>query len=86
MNKNNTIKKKQLRDCRNKEGEKIRENILFFIQNATAPCRTSEIFQHFGLSAYQARHYLQSLEREGKIRRTPPRRGAKTLWETAKQK
>ncbi|HFD2631893.1 TPA: FaeA/PapI family transcriptional regulator, partial [Escherichia coli] len=55
MNKNNTTKKKQLRDCRNKEGEKIRENILFFIQNATAPCQTSEIFQHFGLSAYQAR-------------------------------
>ncbi|HCB9839992.1 TPA: FaeA/PapI family transcriptional regulator [Escherichia coli] len=63
----------------------MREDILFFIQNATPPCRTYEIFQHFGLSAYQARYYLQCLEKEGKIRRTPPRRGARTLWETARQ-
>ncbi|EKG7896023.1 FaeA/PapI family transcriptional regulator [Salmonella enterica] len=63
----------------------MRKNILSFIQSATAPCRTSEIFEYFGLSAYQARHYLLSLEKEGKIRRTPFRRGAKTLWETTRQ-
>ncbi|HGF6377259.1 TPA: FaeA/PapI family transcriptional regulator, partial [Escherichia coli] len=31
-------------------------------------------------STYQARHYLLCLEKEGKIRRTPLRRGASTLW------
>ncbi|EEZ1299116.1 dolichol monophosphate mannose synthase [Escherichia coli] len=46
-----------------------------------APCRTSEVAEHLGVSAYQARHYLQCLEREGKIKRSPVRRGASTLWE-----
>ena len=37
------------------------------------------------MSAYQARHYLMCLEKEGKIRRTPLRRGARTLWEVARE-
>ncbi|WDB54691.1 FaeA/PapI family transcriptional regulator (plasmid) [Escherichia albertii] len=28
------------------------------------------------ITFYQARHYLICLEKEGKIKRTPPRRGA----------
>ncbi|EHH6591766.1 dolichol monophosphate mannose synthase, partial [Escherichia coli] len=42
---------------------------------------TTEIAIHFGLSAYQARYYLMTLEKEGKIKRSPVRRGASTLWE-----
>ncbi|WFZ20258.1 FaeA/PapI family transcriptional regulator [Escherichia coli] len=37
------------------------------------------------MSAYQARHYLMCLEKEGKIRRTPLRRGARTLWEVVRE-
>ncbi|HBA8858995.1 TPA: hypothetical protein J1221_005023, partial [Escherichia coli] len=49
------------------------------------PCRTADISSHFDMSAYQARHYLMCLEKEGKIRRTPLRRGARTLWEVARE-
>nr|WP_284729473.1 FaeA/PapI family transcriptional regulator [Escherichia coli] len=34
------------------------------------------------MSVYQARYYLTCLEKEGKIKRTPPRRGACILWVT----
>ncbi|EET9109053.1 FaeA/PapI family transcriptional regulator [Escherichia coli] len=37
------------------------------------------------MSAYQARHYLMCLEKEGEIRRTPLRRGVRTLWEAARE-
>lgn len=62
----------------------MRKSILSFIQNTGTPCQTSEVAEHFSLSAYQARHYLQSLEKAGKIRRSPLRRGARTLWEAVR--
>ncbi|HGB1098993.1 TPA: FaeA/PapI family transcriptional regulator [Salmonella enterica subsp. enterica serovar Enteritidis] len=57
-----------------------KKQILAFIENIKIPCKTSEIAIHFGMSTYQARHYLLCLEKERKIRRTPLRRGASTLW------
>ena len=59
--------------------------ILSFIQEINTPCRTADISSHFDMSAYQARHYLMCLEKEGKIRRTPLRRGARTLWEVVRE-
>ncbi|EOC6713683.1 FaeA/PapI family transcriptional regulator [Escherichia coli] len=59
--------------------------ILDFIQEINEPCKTTEIAIRFDMSAYQARHYLLCLEKEGKIRRTPLRRGACTLWAAAKE-
>ncbi|EFI6241764.1 dolichol monophosphate mannose synthase [Escherichia coli] len=60
----------------------MKDNILTFLTELKTPCRTTEIaIQHFGLSAYQARYYLMTLEKEGKIKRSPVRRGASTLWE-----
>ncbi|WP_244568673.1 FaeA/PapI family transcriptional regulator [Escherichia coli] len=46
---------------------------------------TSDIASRLEMSAYQARHYLMCLEKEGKIGRTPLRRGARTLWEVARE-
>ncbi|EPB2926924.1 FaeA/PapI family transcriptional regulator [Escherichia coli] len=62
-----------------------KKQILSFIQEIKTPCRTADISSHFGMSAYQARHYLMSLEKEGKIRHTPFHRGARTLWEVARE-
>ncbi|HAX5195990.1 TPA: FaeA/PapI family transcriptional regulator [Escherichia coli] len=62
-----------------------KKQILDFIQEIKAPCRTTDIVSRFEMSAYQARHYLMCLEKEGKIRRTPLRRGARTLWEVARE-
>ncbi|HII2442295.1 TPA: FaeA/PapI family transcriptional regulator [Escherichia coli] len=59
----------------------MKDNILTFLTELKTPCRTTEIAIHFGLSAYQARYYLMNLEKEGKIKRSPVRRGANTLWE-----
>ena len=59
--------------------------ILSFIQEINTPCRTTDISSHFDMSTYQARHYLMCLEKEGKIRRTPLRRGASTLWEVVRE-
>ncbi|HAR9363536.1 TPA: FaeA/PapI family transcriptional regulator [Salmonella enterica subsp. enterica serovar Saintpaul] len=59
--------------------------ILSFIQEINTPCRTTDISSHFDMSTYQARHYLMCLEKEGKIRRTPLRRGVRTLWEAARE-
>ncbi|HAX2086785.1 TPA: FaeA/PapI family transcriptional regulator [Escherichia coli] len=59
----------------------MKDNILTFLTELKTPCRTIEIAIHFGLSAYQARYYLMTLEKEGKIKRSPVRRGASTLWE-----
>ncbi|WP_353958515.1 FaeA/PapI family transcriptional regulator [Escherichia coli] len=39
-----------------------------------------------GISAYQARYYLMTLDREKKIRRTPLRQGARTLWGVLREK
>ena len=58
-----------------------KNDILSYFGEIDAPFRTSEVAEHLGVSAYQARHYLQCLEREGKIKRSPVRRGASTLWE-----
>lgn len=59
--------------------------ILSFIQEINTPCRTTDISSHFDMSTYQARHYLMCLEKEGKIRRTPLHRGARTLWEVVRE-
>ncbi|EPL0050664.1 TPA: hypothetical protein IBV03_003071 [Escherichia coli] len=59
--------------------------ILSFIQEINTSCRTTDISSHFDMSTYQARHYLMCLEKEGKIRRTPLRRGARTLWEVERE-
>ena len=59
--------------------------ILSFIQEINTPCSTTDISSHFDMSTYQARHYLMCLEKEGKIRRTPLRRGARTLWEVVRE-
>ncbi|ENG8367186.1 FaeA/PapI family transcriptional regulator [Escherichia coli] len=59
--------------------------MLSFIQEINTPCRTTDISSHFDMSTYQARHYLMCLEKEGKIRRTPLRRGASTLWEVVRE-
>ncbi|MBB9620964.1 hypothetical protein FSJ98_024875, partial [Escherichia coli] len=37
-------------------------------------------------SHYQARYYLMTLDREKKIRRTPLRQGARTLWGVLREK
>ena len=58
-----------------------KNDILSYFGEINAPCRTSEVAEHLGVSAYQARHYLQCLEKEGKIKLSPVRRGASTLWE-----
>ncbi|EBH8769701.1 FaeA/PapI family transcriptional regulator [Salmonella enterica] len=63
-----------------------KKQILDFIQDINTPCKTTEIAIRFDMSAYQARHYLMCLEKEGKIRRTPLRRGSRTLWEIAREK
>ncbi|MBB7763537.1 hypothetical protein HEL89_023560 [Escherichia coli] len=55
------------------------------MQEIKTPCRTTDIASRFKMSSYQARHYLMCLEKEGKIRRTPLRRGATTLWQVAKE-
>ena len=57
-----------------------KKQILAFIEDINTPCKTSEIAIRFDMSTYQARHYLLCLEKEGKIRRTPLRRGVSTLW------
>ncbi|ELR0534414.1 FaeA/PapI family transcriptional regulator [Escherichia coli] len=59
--------------------------ILDFIQEIKTPCGTTDIATRFEMSAYQARYYLICLEKEGKIRRPPLRRGARTLWEVARE-
>ncbi|EMV9425004.1 FaeA/PapI family transcriptional regulator [Escherichia coli] len=59
--------------------------ILSFIQETNTPCRTTDISSHFDMSTYQARYYLMCLEKEEKIRRTPLRRGASTLWEVVRE-
>ncbi|EFF04599.1 MULTISPECIES: FaeA/PapI family transcriptional regulator [Escherichia] len=61
-----------------------KEQILDFVQDINTPCKTAEIAMRFDMSVYQARHYLTCLEKEGKIRRTPPRRGACILWMAAR--
>ncbi|ECT9924421.1 hypothetical protein CXI67_24435 [Salmonella enterica subsp. enterica serovar Typhimurium] len=62
-----------------------KKQILDFIQEINTPCKTTDIATHFKMSAYQARYYLMCLEKEGKIRRTPLRRGVRTLWEVVRE-
>lgn len=59
-----------------------KKQIQDFIDDMNIPCKTTEIAIRFDMSVYQARYYLMCLEKEGKIRRSPLRRGARTLWET----
>ncbi|HDH7761482.1 FaeA/PapI family transcriptional regulator [Escherichia coli] len=62
-----------------------KKQILDFLQEIKTPCRTTDIATRFEMSAYQARHYLICLEKEGKISRTPLRHGARTLWGIARE-
>ncbi|EAC0470082.1 hypothetical protein EW399_20585 [Salmonella enterica subsp. enterica serovar Leoben] len=57
----------------------MKNSILEYI-NVNNFTHTSEIAKIFNISSYQARHYLLQLLKEGKIERTPQRRGAKTGW------
>ncbi|ENY3616571.1 FaeA/PapI family transcriptional regulator [Escherichia coli O8:H49] len=59
--------------------EEAEAEILSLIREKMA-CQTAEVAAHFGISVYQARYYLTGLESRGRITRSPPRRGAKTLW------
>ncbi|HAV2168377.1 TPA: dolichol monophosphate mannose synthase [Escherichia coli] len=62
-----------------------KDKILYFILKTNKPCKTSDIAMHSGLSAYQTRYYLMRLEKEGKISRSPLRRGASVLWEAIRK-
>ncbi|EAV2220369.1 hypothetical protein C6Y61_22860 [Salmonella enterica] len=62
----------------------MKTKILNFILEIKKTYKTTEIAAHFGLSVYQARYYLMSLENDGVIRRSPLHRGVSTLWETVK--
>lgn len=53
----------------------MKEQIYLFLLDKKESQRTSNIAHCLGLSVYQARHYLMKLEAEGKIKRSPPRRG-----------
>ncbi|HAN4397694.1 FaeA/PapI family transcriptional regulator [Escherichia coli] len=63
----------------------MKERILEYI-NSRGSCTTQEIADATGISAYQARHYLMTLDREKKIRRTPLRQEARTLWGVLREK
>ena len=63
----------------------MKEHILEYI-NSRGSCTTREIADATSISAYQARYYLMTLDREKKIRRTPLRQGARTLWGVLREK
>lgn len=54
--------------------------IIQYLLHKSVSCCTAEIGQALDLSSYQARHYLQLLEKEKKISRTPSARGSATIW------
>ncbi|HDW7644713.1 TPA: dolichol monophosphate mannose synthase [Escherichia coli] len=54
--------------------------MLYFVRERESAFQTAEVAAYFGMSIYQARYYLISLESRGGIIRSPRRRGAKTLW------
>ncbi|ENR9634279.1 FaeA/PapI family transcriptional regulator [Escherichia coli] len=58
----------------------MKNSILSFILEKESLQRTQNIAEHFGLSAYQARYYFMELEKEGKVKRSPLRRGSSILW------
>lgn len=60
----------------------MKQKIMVFISDKNG-CRTAEVAKEMSLTSYQARYYLQWLEKEGKIARSPLRRGAATRWETS---
>ncbi len=62
----------------------MKTKVLSYIQGRGPACSTRDIAVHCGISAYQARYYLICLEEEGRISRTPLRRGASTLWKTVR--
>ncbi|EEF2420324.1 hypothetical protein NCL57_004711 [Salmonella enterica] len=54
--------------------------MIQYLLHKSVSCCTAEIGQALDLSSYQARHYLQLLEKEKKISRTPSARGSATIW------
>lgn len=58
----------------------MKSSIFSFLQEKETFQKTADIAAHFGLSVYQARHYLMELEKEGKVKRSPLRRGSSVLW------
>ncbi|MJN97652.1 hypothetical protein DNX92_13540 [Salmonella enterica subsp. enterica] len=60
--------------------------IIQYLRSKNASCCTAEIGQALDLSIYQARHYLQFLEKEKKVRRTPSSRGSATIWTVTDEK
>ncbi len=58
----------------------MKNSILSFLLEKEDFQKTADIADHFGLSVYQARHYLMELKKEGKVKRSPLRRGSSVLW------
>ncbi|EHD9149697.1 dolichol monophosphate mannose synthase [Salmonella enterica] len=58
----------------------MKRQIVQYMHGKSEGCGTAEIAYALKLSSYQARYYLQQLEKEEKVTRTPLRRGASTIW------
>ncbi|ASG19257.1 dolichol monophosphate mannose synthase [Salmonella enterica] len=58
----------------------MKRQIIQYMRGKSEGCGTAEIAYALKLSSYQARYYLQQLEKEKKVTRTPLRRGARTIW------
>ncbi|EBI9246246.1 TPA: dolichol monophosphate mannose synthase [Salmonella enterica] len=58
----------------------MKNQIFLLIRKNNKGCKTAKIAVLAGLSTYQARYYLQQLEKEGKVKRSALRRGAPTIW------
>lgn len=65
---------------RNDKKYDIKYQIIQYLLHKNVSCCTAEIGQALNLSSYQARHYLQLLEKEKKVSRTPSSRGSATIW------
>lgn len=65
---------------RNNKSNDISHQIIQYLLRKNESCCTAEIARALHLSVYQARYYLQQLEKKEKIRRTPLSRGAATIW------
>ena len=59
----------------------MKNSIFSFLSEKETHRRTSDIAVYFRLSTYQARYYLTELEKEGRVKRSPLRRGSSILWE-----
>lgn len=65
---------------RNNKSNDISHQIIQYLLRKNESCCTAAIARALHLSVYQARYYLQQLEKKKKIRRTPLSRGTATIW------